>query len=131
MLELLDATADDRALLAKRMGPVLDPRTASWLATEVQNKNLSVTTIVRGGRKLGAVWWWYSKTNRSLVLNAGASFLPGENTTRDFMAAYEVLAHRLGAQSLELQTARAGIAKLYRQAGWVIEGVNMRKFLEL
>jgi len=128
MVELLEATAADRDLLAKRMGPTLDAGTAAWFAAEVNNKHLNVTTVVCGGRKLGAIWWWYSEINKSLVLNAGASFVY-EDTTPAFMIAYDRLAKQTGARSMELTTARAGVVKIYRQAGWAVEGLAMRKIL--
>jgi hypothetical protein len=70
MVELLEATEGDRALLAARMAPALDERTAAWFEKEVQNKNLNVTAIIQDGTKIGAIWWWYSPTNRSLVLQS-------------------------------------------------------------
>jgi hypothetical protein len=128
-ITLLEATKADRAFLAARMAGSIDARTAGWLAHEVQNKNLNVTTLLdRAGTKLGAIWWWFSPTNKSLVLNAGASFVKTD-TTPAFLQAYELLAKQCGAVSMEFQTARAGVVRIYQRAGWTVEGVAMRKFL--
>jgi hypothetical protein len=129
MLQLLEATSADRDLLARRMAPALDHKTADWLAKRVQDRSFNVTTVCRDGQKLGAIWWWYSASNSCLVLNAGASFTKNIDTTPAFFAAYEILAHQVGAKSIELSTARAGVAKVYRAAGWIVEGVNLRLFL--
>lgn len=128
MVELFEASDADRALLAQRLGPALDDRTAAWFEKEVQNKNLNVETIFEDGRKVAAVWWWFSPTNQSLVLNGGASFVQ-DDTTAAMMQAYQILAERTGAKSMELVTARAGVAKIYRKAGWLVEGLQLRKVL--
>ena len=128
MLELVSATPSDREFLADRLACLLGPDEHLWLKSAVQESDRNIVTVVHRGRRVGAIWWWYSPGNKALVLNAGASFVQ-DNTTPAFLRAYEMLAKQTGARSLELQTARPGVVKIYRQAGFKIEAVQMRKIL--
>lgn len=130
MLELIEAGAEDRLHLSARLRPVLDREDYAWFDSALKAGQLpgNVRAVCVGGRKVGALWYGVNKITGALVAKAGASFVP-EDTTPAFMRAYELLAQRHGCTSIELQTARAGVAKIYQQNGFKITGLAMRKRL--
>lgn len=131
MVELIDATEEDRQLLADRMFEVRHGQPAPWVLEAESAGACNVNTILLDGKKVGVFWWWYSPISQTLVLNAGASVETAQRDTYPyFMAAWRKLAAELGATHLSIQTRRAGVIKRWREGGWRVEGVMLRKSLQ-
>lgn len=127
MVELVESTEADRSLLVDRMAPLRpdDGQPAPWLESAVKNSLCKVVTVTHAGIKLGAFWYWFSRGNKALVINAAASFV-GFDTYEYFICAYRHLARQIGATSIQAQTRRSALLRKYIRNGWQADGVVIR-----
>lgn len=126
MLELLPSTEEDRLHLVARLHPVVDDRDRQLLESGARERRHNFSTLHLDGEAVGCLWWFFSPANRTVVFKAGASFVK-TNTTPAFIAAYDRIARSCGATSIELDTRRRGLVRVYQQYGFEITGVQMRK----
>lgn len=130
MVSILEATREDRKQLRDRMAPLPDCQDSEWGLMDIPGGRYRVMTIVRDGEKIGAFWYWFDSTTRTLVINWGAVFKKQFNSVPDFMTAYTILAKQLGAVQIETMTQQEAVVRRYRAAGWRVAGVALRFFCE-
>lgn len=128
MVEIVEASEEDRWKLADRMRPLRNGETPPWMVQGVEKGHYKITTVLHQGERIGCFWWWNSPGNKALVVNAAASFVK-HDTYDCFMEAYKLLAKIIGAESISAQTRRPGIIRKYMRRGWTVEGVCLRKKL--
>ena len=129
MLEVVEAQPAQRLELARRLAPLCGGHPAPWLAAGVKSGQFKICTVRKAGRDIAVFWWWWSPANKSFIAAAGASLDNTRDVLDDLFTAMESLAKYHGAQTIEFQTARRGLAKKIVQKGYTAEAVKFTKIL--
>lgn len=129
MLEVTEAGQEARDGLCRSMAPLQGGRPAPWLIDAVEKHRRNCHQVRRGAVAIGVFFWWYSASNKTLVVNAAVSLVKGQDVCSDMFAAIEALARMHGALEVEFQTQRRGLVEKTKALGYVAHSVVMTKIL--
>jgi hypothetical protein len=129
MLDAVEADAGSRQFLAAANDRLHPSRLAPWLKPGARAGDFKMCEIRRGSQSIAVFWYWISQGNRALVINAVASKLEGEDIFQDFERGVENFARQLGLLQIQVGTARRGMLKKLRGAGYITEEIRLTKQL--
>jgi hypothetical protein len=128
MLSLVEADEAQRVALAEVMKTVTPGGyDAPWLAEGDVGRNQKVCSVLDHGKPVALFWYWIADNN-TLVLCAACS-RTSEDIFKNMQRGMELLCRKNGLTAIEICTARHGLAKKLKQAGYVAEAVRFRKTL--
>jgi hypothetical protein len=128
MLEVVEADRESRIKLGRATSPFRGGHPAPWLAAGVKSGQYRVCNVLRNGEAVGVFWYWYSPADRCLVVNAGASLVK-RDVFNSLFDAIQILARKLGASMMRLETTRRGLCEKLKARGCFAEGVSFTKIL--
>ena len=131
MIEVIEMiTPENLALLEAKMSPLdADNRPRQWFHQAIARGEYTFATVRLDGVDVACLWYWISRSNGSLVVNAAASLCDRNNVFPEVTLAAEKLARKNNCKQVEWTTARAGGVRQSLRHGFIVQGVVLVKFL--